>query len=580
MFIGLDMPDTHLDGEDSNASPMEAIWSSYDNYRNNIGDEYPGYIWLSARDAMKTLSASILAVVLMVFFDATICWLASIEPQSKIALNNIQSFMMKLAPHLELVGKKIESNNSRNLEIVDPSGKRSLINILVATMSSVNGKHVNVVMTDEVDLVRDPRVLDEVQAVASLIGGQFPLKTYFSTRKFAWGNVEGLIQRKESLGLLLLKWDILDVTERCPPSRHKPGLPKATLYTHPDPPLRSLTKEEYDNLPDVERKQYVETEAFGGCVGCKLLPQCKTRLAKRDPKDKGLLWKKIDHTINMFRSMSPDMAIAQLLCRKPSQSGLVYPRFDETSNALSLDAAYYNFTGENRNRVTIENIVEVLHKHNISFYVGGDWGSTACQAFVVSAVMPGGEWWIIDSYAIPGLEFDDVLALGMKIRDTYRPVKWFMDTNQPMFIKAFNKNGMRCAEFKKDVMGGIECVRAQIINSAGVRKFKIVKHERTQIALECMRKHHFILDSLGKPTDSPDDGEAWSDIGDSLRYLGQNLFGTKGNRVVLAEQSDLNREPIRTPGEQIRHEILKRVAETPETIKETTKKKGGLIWDV
>ena len=100
VFLGLDIPDTHLPDEDSNASPMEALWLSYENYKNNKGDEEPGYIWLASRDSMKTLAASILAVTVMIFFNSTICWLASIEPQSKIALSNVQSFIQKLSKFL------------------------------------------------------------------------------------------------------------------------------------------------------------------------------------------------------------------------------------------------------------------------------------------------------------------------------------------------------------------------------------------------------------------------------------------------------------------------------------------------
>ena len=119
VFLEIDLPDSHLEGDESNASPMEAIWNSFNNYKNNECDEHPGSIWLSSRDGVKTLGASILAMTLMVFFDATICWLASIEPQSKIALNNIQSFISRITPFLEYAGKKVESNNARNLEIND-----------------------------------------------------------------------------------------------------------------------------------------------------------------------------------------------------------------------------------------------------------------------------------------------------------------------------------------------------------------------------------------------------------------------------------------------------------------------------
>lgn len=582
VFLGLDIPDTHLPDEDSNASPMEALWLSYENYRNNRGDEEPGYIWLASRDSMKTLAASILAVTVMVFFNASICWLASIEPQSKIALSNVQSFIQKLSKYLEYCDRTVEASNARTLEITTKDGSKSSVTILVATMASVNGKHVNCVFVDEVDLLRDPRVLDEVQAVASLIGNQFPLKTYFSTRKFAFSNMETLIQKRESLGLRLLKWDILDVTEKCPESRYKPEEPKVVRYIHRDPPLRSYTQEEFDLLAEVEQAQYKKIEAYSGCGNCKLLPQCKMRLAHRSPEDRGKLWKKIDHTINMFRSMSPDMANAQLLCRKPSQSGLVYPRFEERLNSYSVEDAYYQFTGNRVLGITLDDLIAELHKNEIAIYVGGDWGHTAAQAFVISAVMPGGEWWILDSYAIPGLEFDDILTLGKKIRDKYNPRKWFMDTNQPMFIKTFNKNGMKCAEFKKDVAGGIESVRAQVVDSTGRRRLKVIKHERTEILFEGFKKHHFIIDSLGKPSGDPDDGNPWSDVMDSMRYKGQNLFGTKSQKpIVVAAKEAPTPIVAQKTSEETNRQLMKNQIRTltQETNTGKTKKKNGFHWN-
>jgi hypothetical protein len=584
-FLDLALPDNFLPEEGSNSSPMDALWESYSNYKSNSGGDMPGYVWLSSRDAGKTLSASILAVVMMVFFNATICWLASIEPQSKIALSNVQSFIQKIKPFLLDAGREIESSNSRNLEIVSKDGSKSNINILVATMSSVNGKHVNLVFVDELDLLRDPRVIQEVQAVASLIEGQFPLKLFFSTRKFAFGNMEKIINNREAMGLKLLKWDILDVTERCPDSRHRPDLPEVELYVPKDPPLESYTEEQYKDLLPQKQNKLDKIRVPGGCQGCKLVSQCRGRLAKRPENSAGMLWKKIDHTINMFKSMSPDMANAQLLCRRPSQSGLVYPRFDETQNTLSVQEAYENWSGS-KDLVDINSLVKALRQNGIEFYVGGDWGSTAAQAFVVSCVMPGGDWWIVDAYAIPNLEFDEVKQLGLKIKAMYEPRLWFMDTNQPMFIKAFNKAGMLCKAFKKDVMGGIESVRTMIVDSSGRRCLKVIKHERTEIVLEMFRKHHFMLDSQGNPTDNPDDGEAWSDIGDSTRYLGQNLFGNKTIKPMLKTSNDPlspNFKPrdsssVNSYNNSLMKEEIQKLTKDDPTPK--VKKKGSFKWSL
>jgi hypothetical protein len=270
-------------------------------------------------------------------------------------------------------------------------------------------------------------------------------------------------------------------------------------------------------------------------------------------------------------------------CRKPSLSGLVYPRFDDQGNTMTIKEALSQICEGSFENASIADVIAELKRNEIKIYVGGDWGSTACQAFVVSCVMPGGDWWILDAYAISGLEFDDVIALGEKIRDTYSPVKWFMDTNQPMFIKAFNKRGMKCQEFKKDVAGGIECVRTKIINATGVRKLKVLKHERTEIVIEMFRKHHFILDSLGKPTDSPDDGEAWSDVGDSMRYLGQNLFGNERKAFAVSSLTpNTPKVETKTHLPTINHQIMQnKVKElaSQNTTAPVTQTKGSFKWN-
>jgi hypothetical protein len=573
-YIGLDMPDSHLPDDGSNSSPMEVIWKSFSTYAENKGNEIPGYIWLSSRDSAKTLSGSILAVLLLVFFNATICWLAAIEPQSKIALSNINSFIQKIKPYLDAVAKNIESQNSRVLEIVNADGTRSNITVLVATLASVNGKHTNLTFLDELDLMRDPRVIDEVQAVASLIGGQFPLKLYFSTRKFAFGNMEKIIAQRDDL--TLLKWDILDVTEKCETKRFKPELEKVTRFIHPDLPLRNISEQEKNALPISEQEKYNKIEAYGGCASCRLLPVCKTRLANRSEKDKGMLWKKIDHTINMFRAMSPDMGTAQLLCRKPSASGLVYGRLEENENTISLQDAFSILTGiPGTVNTTLIDVVNQMKISGVKFYVGGDWGYTHNTSMVVVALMPNGDIWGIDSRAVSGLEFDQMLNMGIELRDLYRPVKWYMDTAEPQFIKTFKRNGMACAEFKKDVNAGIESVRYAIMDANGRRRLKILKHENNKYWIKALQMHHFKLDAQGNPTMEPDDSE-WADICDATRYAGQNLFGAKGRAVM---SKDIPHYPPQQRPPDPQHDWL---AQKTRALAETQPSKGsgnGIVWD-
>jgi hypothetical protein len=154
-----------------------------------------------------------------------------------------------------------------------------------------------------------------------------------------------------------------------------------------------------------------------------------------------------------------------------------------------------------------------------------------------------------------------------------------------MFVKEFRKNGMPCPDFKKDVMGGISSVRTQIINGRGVRKLKVIKHDRTALIIRMFAEHCFLLDSLGNLTEEPDDSEV-ADIGDSIRYQGQNLFKAKRQTATPpTPESELEKlfiKPI-TPQQQfqdwntqLRREIEKVEASTGLSGKSSD---GNIIWN-
>jgi len=80
-----------------------------------------------------------------------------------------------------------------------------------------------------------------------------------------------------------------------------------------------------------------------------------------------------------------------------------------------------------------------------------------------------------------------------------------------------------------------------IMNAQGQRKlFVIVDGDGTrengnfsQRLRDTFMKHAFQLDNTGEPTEEPDDGE-FSDTGDSIRYLFQNVASTKGKGPMVA----------------------------------------------
>lgn len=380
---------------------------------------------------------------------------------------------------------------------------------------------------DEIDVVPNPQAFEEAKMIPGMLHGRYPLTIMTSTRKFAFGLMQKEIERAQGNGHPIRHWNILDITEHCPPERNKRFEPKIERYIARSLPLQQLSIKEYESLPDEKKGEYQLIEAHAGCAECKLLPVCKTRLADRPETDRGGLWKPIDFTINQFFKIEPDMAEAQLLCWKPSSTGLVYPRFDSNQNTISLEEAYYQFTGDQKDNVTLNDVIFALIDANINFYVGGDWGFRHNFALLVGAILPSGEFWILETFAMPGLEFPDMMKYAEYIRDKYRPKKWFMDTAQPMFIKSFRKAGMPCKDFKKDVSGGIAAGRGQIVDASNRRRLKVLLTEENKILLKGFATHHFKTDAAGNITSIPDD-EDYADILDSYRYMCQNLFAPKG----------------------------------------------------
>lgn len=583
LFLGLDMPIGTVD-KDSNSSPIDAMWEIYNTVRENRGDETPGYIMLSARECYKTLGASILETILMLHFEVTIAHMAAIQSQSAKAIQYINYFFGKIEPLLTAAGWTNTSQNKNKIEYRTPNGEDVYIRVIIATLSGANSEHTTLMFIDEIDVVKDPMAYEEAKLIPGYTKGRFPLTIKLSTRKFAFGLMQKEIDLAPVSGDKILRWNIIDVTERCPTSRHMPELPREDRYVNKNLPLKQISVEDYNELPDVEKPKWDLVEkAYAGCAKCPLLPVCKTKLAHREEKATGGLYKPISVVINNFKKTSPDMGEAQLMCWKPSTKGLVYPRFETTinsGNVITLERAYETLSGEVRKRVGELDLIHYMKTLGIRFFAGVDWGYTHDFVIVIFAMIPNGEVWIVDCYSAAGLEFSDQLEVAKQYRDKYAVEKWFCDQAMPANIKAFNKNAMKSPAFTKDVMGGIESLRSKIVDGSGRRLLKVLYIESCKKIITAFTKHHFKLDAAGNPTLVPDDTPGVADQADAMRYVGQNLFPVKGTQkpnMVTAEE--LKRKQLENPTavQQMREEIHKRVESGP--MSGGTGKKGGFHWN-
>lgn len=599
-YLDLEIPIEITDPE-STSSPLSAIWEIYKTFKENSGDKTPGAILMSCREGMKTVSVSLLEILLLIHFQLDISHAAATESQSQVGIKYIESFMFKIEPLLESAGWKNSTQNKRTIQYQTPQGKAPYIKVLICTPKGMNSLHANVLFLDELDLA-DPAALKEARNIVGYSKGIYGMTVYLSTRKYAFGNMSAALEKAPMMNYKVLQWNILDVTEKCPPSRHLPDEQKQSRYVAKNLPLVSITKESFEILPPTEKAKYDLIEnAYAGCATCPLLPVCRTRLASKPDSATGGFYKPIVSVIQKFKENDPDTAESQLMCWKPGSEGLVFPRFSlkkDNGNVISLDQAFETLTGDPRKNVTELTLMQKLKDLQIPIYCGVDWGFTHDTVIVVLAKLPNDEIWVLDCFASPGLEFSDVLATAIGFRDRFNPDKWFCDQAMPSHIKSFNRNHMKSPSFTKDVIAGIEALRSKIVSASGKRLFKVLETVNNKKVINAITKHRFLLDGQGNSTSKPDDEPGIADICDALRYVGQNLFPVKGPQKPSAVWS--GREAIAaidrsTPegeqryleelehakkqaeyGSQLQQEITNRIGEGPITI--STGKKGGFTF--
>ena len=592
-FLDLEIP-LEITDPDSNSSPLDAVWQIYNTFKNNTGDKNPGYILMSCREGMKTVSVAILETLLLLHFQLDIGHAAATEDQSSVALGYIEGFLLKIEPLCKLAGWINITQNKRLFKFQTPQGKKPYIKIVICSLKGMNSLHSNVLFLDELDLA-DPKALKEGANITGYSKGIHGITVYLSTRKYAFGNMSAAIDKARDMSYKVINWNIIDVTERCPEDRYLPKGPRQDMYVAKNLPLQKLTKEEFEILPQVEKPKWDLIEnAYEGCTKCPLLAVCKGRLANKPATATGGFYKPISSVIQAFAKNDADTAEAQLMCWKPGSTGLVYPRFNSDigkGNVISVKDAYESLFGPTNSSITELTLLYEMKKANILFYAGVDWGYSHPFVICIVAMIPNGEIWLMETYSSPGLEFSDQLEIAKTFRDKYGIHKWFVDQAMPSSIKTFNRSGMKCPTFKKDVMGGIESMRSKIMTSSGKRLFKVILNESNKSAIVAITKHRFELDAIGNPTLNPDDAPGIADICDTLRYIGQNMWPIKGyqkpENVWLDPASGMPVDPndpeARKRAEaaseheaQMKAKIAQLVGDGPTTI--STSKKGGFFF--
>lgn len=200
---------------------------------------------------------------------------------------------------------------------------------------------------DELDIAPPDAFMEAKSIPSSTKDRKLPITFYTSTRKYSYGLVQKEIDRSftEHTGLQIRHWNFIDVTEKCPTDRHLPEEPKIDIWVNEDI-LSSLSQEDFDKLPETEKKTYEKLEGYSGCLkNCKIFSSCKGRLATKQTSTSPLL-KRIDQTQSNIRKVSLEHAKAQYLCFGPDTKILLSDGTLKSIRDVSVGESVITHTGK------------------------------------------------------------------------------------------------------------------------------------------------------------------------------------------------------------------------------------------
>lgn len=585
IFLDFDMPNCVVD-PDSNCTPMDMIWEVYDKCRRNDDPEFNRVLYYASRDSFKTLGAAILELLAVVHLGRNVAHMAAIESQSEKSQQYVKSFLAKPVLRDYVIGdnkKKTQivryNNQDTGENLTQPEYKalspvekskyteiQNYINIIICTVGGANSEHVPFFVIDEIDVVRDPRAYEEAQMIPAPINGLMPVTVLTSTRKYSFG----LVQRGEidhefddegNRRVLIRHWNLIDVTQACPPERHLPAEPMIPIFVN-DAEIRAISKDAHELLSPEDRAKFTELQGYAGCLkNCRLFAACKGRLAT-EQKSKSKLLKPIDHTQKMFRTVSIATALAQLLCKKPSTEGLIYPSLERNTHVFSAAKIAEMVTGIPHDEgLTKSQLIKILKAKGLKFYSGMDFGFTHNFAVVTIAV-DGAKAYVIDVISQPELQPDQQVNACRTLKDLVNP-EIYADPENPQMVALFKSSGFRMKYWIKGMVeDGIDVVRTRLRPPMSEPLlFFLAGDPQVELLVRRMTQYHWKLDASGEVGNVPDEKD--DDECDAVRYVLTNRFqGHSGSGVKVAARVDPKTEASATPeGVYTRENWFKKVLE-------------------
>jgi hypothetical protein len=645
IYLGLNFPDTVVDPE-SNTSPMDIIWEVYAKALANDDPDFSRVMVYASRDSFKTLGAAVLEVLAVLHLDRDVAHMAAIKSQSKKAQSYVKKFFRY--PYLR---DYVTSQNSEQTDVVwfeNPATGDCLtqeqyealpqadqirhieheryLKIVICTMQGANSEHVPFFVVDEVDVVpkQNQPAYEEAKSIPAMYEGREPITVLTSTRKFAFGNVQRELNSADRTGLIVRHWNIIDVTERCPPERHLPEEPRIPIWVRRED-FSAISQVAYEAINPDDQKKYEVQEGYTGCLkNCSLFAMCRGHLAtnqrehERDSKGRFTevprpLLKSIRFTINKFKELTLDMAKAQLMCWQASQEGLIYPYLTRETHLLKPWQIAKKVTGEDYSEnFTINQLLHLLKSREGRWVAGIDFGFTHMFS-VILMFIDGNRAFVVGRWQQPELDPAEKIDLLERTIKEFEPT-CYADVAEQDMIKFMRKHGFRTPDWSKSpgsVLGGIETVRYKLKPTllGEPQLYFCEGGEGINDLISTLSLYHWELNLEGKPTDVPDEvvskdpetGDViLDDDCDALRYAIMNVFKVRGKITVSREDpsvklptpnqvqksQDRNKTENKLWAQQIMQHVMGQnedasPLEAPgEGVVGFKGKKGGVFWDM
>lgn len=399
----------------------------------------------------------------------------------------------------------------------------------------------NSTIQDEVDLT-PAAVFKESKGMLTAQNGKLALNVCISSRKFAFGNVQHLLDRakRKKYPLKIHKWSILEITEHC--SAQRSG-EYGEIYYVDEENLNVLTEREFLNITNIDkREKYEKIIGYKNCGKCGIFSFCKGNLKNQDEGNDYL--QPIEQVRNLFFTDDVFFFQSQRLNRKPSSKGLVFPMWEEYNHVKTFNQMYKILTGveySQEKELTFEQMAKIFIQYNCRSYIGIDFGFNNARALL--AFVDGSDRvYVVDEIAVTGLS-DNEFAYEAKEQWDFMRAKiynGFPDIASPGGAKEFSKYFRMIEDKEYNKLSKIPEFRAgwirKKLKAGGTSLITLYIHPNCGELRSEMPFYHYIID---EKTEEPTD-RIQKKNDHSIDSLGNLLIGIfaleQETQVVIAEE--------------------------------------------